>query len=367
MAGRDDMRVRHAEELIWLVPLAGFAASVFLAAQLLGIRHGVSAAQIVADYGIKVMLVAQLLLPLLLMGLCARALLVRSENPLRDLAEPLRARFGSPMLALSTIAPLLLMSVVIAAYGVLKQLMPLFTPFVWDDAFAAADRALFLGHQPWELTHALFGSYTATLIIDRFYTLWVALLFFAILGFALFAPRYIRARFFLSFSAAWILLGVVGAYLGASAGPCYSALIGAATAPEFAALMERLQDYSANHGELGAVTWQGVLWDAHVDRNYGFAMGISAMPSLHNAIAVLYALVLARSGRPWNIIGWGFAVLILIGSVHLGWHYAVDGIVSGVAMMGIWWAAGRFLERSGYVDALSRPQPELAEPQPAST
>ena len=244
------------------------------------------------------------------------------------------------MLASAAAGPLLLMPLLFAGFGVLKMLLPLYVPFGWDDSFAAADRALFLGHQPWELTHALFGSFSATLAIDRLYTLWVLILSFAILGFALFAPRYDRARFFLSFSAAWVLLGVLGAWLFSSAGPCYAAQIGTHSAHEFAPLMERLQALSGPDGRLGAVGWQDMLWQAHAERRYGFGMGISAMPSLHNAIALLYALALARFGRLWAVAGWSFAAIVFVASVHLGWHYAVDGIVAGAAMAGIWWAAG---------------------------
>jgi hypothetical protein len=358
--------LRHQEELIWLLPLAGFAVLVFATAQAVGMGQGISAAAVLADYGHKLLIVLPIIFNVVLVAAFVRALLKRSKSPLRDFADGLRARFGSPLLLLGALAPLFLLPVVIAAYGVLKQLMPLITPFVWDDAFAAADRFLFFGHQPWELTHGLLGSPAATIAIDWAYTLWVAMLFFVIPGVAFFAPRYDRARFLLSFAIAWILLGVAGAYLGASAGPCYTALIGAGSAPEFAPLMERLHDISNNYGSLGAVQWQGVLWDAHVNRDYGFAMGISAMPSLHNAIAVLYALALARAGRRWKIAGWGFAFLVFFGSVHLGWHYAVDGIISAAAMLGIWWAVGRYLERSGYVAAVASgvgaPLPEAPRP-----
>jgi hypothetical protein len=36
-------------------------------------------------------------------------------------------------------------------------------------------------------------------------------------------------------------------------------------------------------------------------------------------------------------------LLVLIGSVHLGWHYAVDGYVAIAAVTGFWWIAGRII------------------------
>jgi hypothetical protein len=343
---------RHHEELIWLIPVAGATAVLFLAGDLLGRAHGITAASVLADYGWKALRVLPLLVALVSIAVLGRAILAGGPRPRRAPGHMLRARFGSPLLALAGLAPLLLMPVMFSGFGVLKMLLPIYAPFAWDDAFAAADRALFFGRQPWELTHALLAGFPATLAIDRIYTLWIMALSVAITGFSLFVPRYDRARFFLAFTAAWLLLGVVGAWLFSSAGPCYAALVGASSAGDFAPLMDRLAAMSATRTPLGAVEWQQVLWDAHAEHRHGFGMGISAMPSLHNAVAMLYALALPRFGRAAAIAGWVFAVLIFIGSIHLGWHYAVDGLAAAAAMLAIWWAAGRYLARSGYAAAV---------------
>lgn len=358
---------RHGEEMIWLGPVAVVSVLLLVAGELAGAGDGIAATSLLADYGRLSLRALPLLLQLMLIALLARGLLSRGSSPLQATSALLRTRFGSLNLSLAAAAPILLMPVLLAGYGALKILLPLHVPFAWDDSFAAADRLLFFGYQPWQLTHALFGGPAATLAIDRIYTLWVALLSFAIIGFALAVPRYDRARFFLSFTAAWVILGVAGAYLGSSAGPCYTALVGASSAGDYAALMARLREYSESYATLGAVEWQAVLWDAHANRNYSAGMGISAMPSLHNAIAVLYALALARFGRVWAIAGWLFAAAIFAGSIHLAWHYAVDGLVSSVAMVGIWWLAGRYLDRSGYAAAVRETpaEGETAPPQPA--
>ena len=69
--------------------------------------------------------------------------------------------------------------------------------------------------------------------------------------------------------------------------------------------------------------------------------GISAMPSLH--VAMAYLLYLAVSAR-LKLIALVYVGLIWIGSVHLGWHYAVDGLLSILVVFLIWRGAGSFVE-----------------------
>jgi TRAP-type C4-dicarboxylate transport system permease small subunit len=90
---------------------------------------------------------------------------------------------------------------------------------------------------------------------------------------------------------------------------------------------------------------QELLWQGYVTGQAEVGRGISAMPSLHVATAFLVYLVGRRVHRALGL-GFGiFAVLILLGSVHLGWHYAIDGY-AGIAGAGlIWWASGLAVRR----------------------
>jgi hypothetical protein len=77
-------------------------------------------------------------------------------------------------------------------------------------------------------------------------------------------------------------------------------------------------------------------------------MGISAMQSLHNAIAVFYVLAAFRIGK---LIVWfrvGCTVIIFIGSIHLPLHYSVDGVVATIGMGVIWRSVGWWCITSGY-------------------
>lgn len=348
---------RNRAEALWLLPVMIVAAFLFLLAQALGIFFGVSPWSMLSPYVFKALRVVPLLLVAAFAYQTVLAIRESPRAPVTALLARLYRLVSDPWLVAARFAPLLLMPVVFVGFSTLKMLMPRFIPFYLDDTFAAMDRILFFGHQPWEFTHALFGSLRATLFLDFFYRFWVLLLSFAIGGFALFAPRQERARFFLSFTLAWFLLGFVAAWILASAGPCYSALVGAASAPEFNGLIQRLAHLTTvSDGAMNAPEWQQVLWRAHSSENYSFAMGISAMPSLHNAIAVLYALAAFRMSR---LVGWfvaAFALIIFIGSIHVGWHYAVDGIVGGIAMYAIWRWVDRWCVRSGYDAAVTSGQ-----------
>ncbi|MCZ6764391.1 MAG: PAP2 family protein, partial [Alphaproteobacteria bacterium] len=38
-----------------------------------------------------------------------------------------------------------------------------------------------------------------------------------------------------------------------------------------------------------------------------------------------------------------YAAAIMIGSVHLAWHYAIDGYLGALMAWGIWWLSGHLV------------------------
>ena len=52
---------------------------------------------------------------------------------------------------------------------------------------------------------------------------------------------------------------------------------------------------------------------------------------------------LETSTAPPGIALSAFAVLILLGSIHLGWHYALDGYVGAAGAALVWHLVGRLL------------------------
>ena len=99
--------------------------------------------------------------------------------------------------------------------------------------------------------------------------------------------------------------------------------------------------YKANETfPIWALQMQETLFTNYETRHVSLVSGITAMPSMHVSIAVLMALLGWRVNR---LAGWIFTIycgFIMIGSIHLGWHYAVDGYVSLVMTIAIWHLCG---------------------------
>lgn len=91
---------------------------------------------------------------------------------------------------------------------------------------------------------------------------------------------------------------------------------------------------------------QDLLWSAYNGRETGLVKGISAMPSMHVAIVCLFVLLGWRVNRIAGIGFTIFAAIIMVGSVHLGWHYAIDGYLAIILTFLIWRAVGFLVKRS---------------------
>ena len=138
----------------------------------------------------------------------------------------------------------------------------------------------------------------------------------------------------------WVLLGTVGAILTSSVGPCfYEFFYGD---DRFRPLMNYLAQADRVYPLMALDVQESLLaWAA--EGGNGVGRGISAMPSMHLSIACLFAILGWRVSKAWGIAGTIFLILILVGSVHLGYHYAIDGYAAIVATMGIWWLSGLIL------------------------
>jgi hypothetical protein len=105
----------------------------------------------------------------------------------------------------------------------------------------------------------------------------------------------------------------------------------------------------AQHGFAPAVKTQDMLWESYQKTGIGLGVGISAMPSVHVSTAFLLMLVGWKAGRVPGFFLTVFFSIIMAGSVHLAWHYAVDGYAGCVVTSLIWWLLPFLLGRERHV------------------
>ena len=311
----------------WSVPLLAGAPLAYAA--------GAAALSPSVYAGVLVEYATQLaaLPPLLLIGLAIAGLLRGAGAPVAHVARILRERGGW------FVAAAALVCLALSAFTTYKLAIPHLVPFYADPALAEIDRALH-GLDPGLLLQGLVPPPVGYAIGYLYGPVWF-LGWFCIMGLAALLPdRRLRWRYFASLFLVVLLLGTVLATLLSSVGPyLYDRLYGSSRFTELTAAiaaspvgpyMREATDY---------------LMAGYAGHAVAPGTGISAMPSMHIAIGTLDALLLARLGRLPGIVGWTYLVLLLVGSVYLGWHYAIDGYVSLVAVALIWAGVGRLQRR----------------------
>ena len=288
-------------------------------------------------FGIVFFSVPAVLLGLIVYLFAEMAIFETPDRPILALWRRVKAVLSDPRRMANGLPAALALVIFMYVFTMLKAYVPVINPFSWDQTFDHWDLALHFGYRPWELLQPFLGYWPVTFLINLNYNMWFVVMnvFWAYYAFIA-NPSAERTRFFLSFVLIWMLGGGVLAVLFSSAGPCYFTELGIAPDP-YAPLLAYLTQANA-HAPIFALTTQDMLWELHAE---GSAFGgVSAMPSMHNATALLF--VLASAGKPrWLRVSLGIHCgLILIGSVHLGWHYAADGYASMALALALWWVCG---------------------------
>jgi hypothetical protein len=251
----------------------------------------------------------------------------------------------------------LLLGPLARSFSAMKSAIPSMVPFYADPQLARIDEWLFLGIAPWRITHAIIGPW-GTMVLDRFYVLWFPVMMGLLAWLCFTRDQKLQVRGLLAYALTCFVLGNLLAPALASVGPCFYRLFYGDA--EFDQLMATLRANDATHP---LFSFKEMDW-LYAQKGTGtLASGISAMPSIHIAVAFLVFLI-AKTQFPRQlgpVLAGAYAAIVWIGSVHLGWHYFVDGLVSVVGVWVIWYLTGRYVDR--IEDSEANVSRGVAEPQ----
>jgi hypothetical protein len=220
--------------------------------------------------------------------------------------------------------------VYMAGFSAVKAGISPITGFRFDSTLANIDAALF-GRDAWRVAHAVVGPF-APVMEFIYFPAWTALLAYSIGLAAAFANRKRAATFINAIAGTWFIGGVILAYSLSSAGPILAEMV----SPELAARFLPLHHALAAEVASGSYFLRAPAYLQTVANSGGTAVdyGISAMPSMHLAQALLYVFLTKSTKLFWPAVA--FASLIYLGSIFSGFHYATDGIVAAVVVIACW-------------------------------
>lgn len=233
--------------------------------------------------------------------------------------------------------------VLLSIFTSMKSNISRIVPFYADGILIKIDEAIF-GADAWSFFQPVFGFPVATLALNFFYNLWfiaMSVMFFLV-AFSLEDTSRSRSRFLLCFVLLWAVLGNLFATFFASVGPVYVEHFFADRrfAPLVAYLTEANQSVT-----VWVLETQAYLLARNSADGPMIGSGISAFPSMHVAIAALYVVYCWGRGLVPRYLSLAFLGLVFIGSIQLGWHYAVDGAFSIAAVLCFWPVSGWLIAR----------------------
>ena len=220
-----------------------------------------------------------------------------------------------------------------------KSLLPLVST-LWADRSLADLDFWFFGVDPWRTLLPILAPVGP--VVDFLYAMWLPFVMLMIAA-VLFSPGNRRkATVVLSFFTITALTGVFGQFLLPSGGPIYWTRLG--LGDRFAAL-----PVEPHTGMMADYLWQRFVGDV-VD----FGTGISAFPSMHVALTAWMVFAIHALFPRLKPLAWFYFVVILVGSVYLGWHYLVDGIGGAAGAIACWYLAAKLVRADSGINQIAK-------------
>lgn len=247
----------------------------------------------------------------------------------------------------------LLICFFLPVFSAFKGSISAFSDYTWDRYWIEADRAIH-GQDVWLVLQPLLGYPIITFVLGILYVVWLPLIIASVIYFSLLLEKpKLRTQFLLSYFSCWAILGSVFAILFASVGPCFSKPLLGIT--DFDPQMRYLASVNAQY-PMVILQIQERLIGELAEGSLELGAGITAMPSMHVSMTFLYWLAVRHLNR-W--LGWAaflYLIIIQVASVHLAFHYAVDGYFSMAGTWVIWKLCGYVTSRATHTQNELRPQ-----------
>ena len=216
--------------------------------------------------------------------------------------------------------------------------------FPYDRVQAEIDRLIHFGVDPFHYLYAFAKNDSLLTLTEFVYNRLWFLVIFGVLFLVAISPRArtIRSRYVLSYILTWGIVGTLIAGLFHSAGPVFYHLATGDTS-RFAEQLQFLGDTVAQANS--TLHRANTLWYMRAESLAGVGGGISAFPSIHVAITALNAFFAFEVDRRLGVLATAFLGVIMLASVYLGWHYAIDGYASVVIVAGIYFGVRHAMSR----------------------